>query len=488
MVSIPFGPWAPDAYDLNSSLAGEAKGVLPGGNAYKPWPQLTAASAALAAICNGGIVARKTDGTYTTIAGTSSKLYRYATTTSWTDASGSTYGVPADEYWSMAQYGSLVFATNGADGLQSLDIDVGSAFAPASGSPPVARIVRTVGDFLMLGRTANYPTGVEWSGLNDSTYWTRGSRSSDFQLFPDGGFVNGITSLEAGLIFQETAIRRFAQTADQTVFSFARVEDGQGLIAPQSLITRGTTSFYFGRNGFRRIGPDTGYASMPIGLEVLDKWFQDNIDTSRLYSIQGVADPLKPRVFWLAPSQGNTSGILDVMVCYDDGLKQWTHADVSASFLLAAATPGISMDDLDSLYPNLDAMTVTLDSPIFMGGVPYVGAFDANYKLGYFNGSNMAAIVQTAEFQPIPGKRAFARGFRPVTDAANAQGRVAARESLQGTPSWSTAAGMTAQGLVPQRVSGRYMRAEVSIAAGEDWTILQGVDVGDDDVVPDGAR
>jgi hypothetical protein len=47
---------------------------------------------------------------------------------------------------------------------------------------------------------------------------------------------------------------------------------------------------------------------------------------------------------------------------------------------------------------------------------------------------------------------------------------------------------MTDQGLVPQRVSGRYMRAEVSIAAGEEWTSLQGVDVDDDDLVPDGAR
>jgi hypothetical protein len=488
MPTVPIGPWAPDAYDLNSSLAGEAKGVLPGGNAYHPWPQLIAASAALDSACLGGIAARKSDGNFVTIAGTASKLYQYATSTSWNDVSGTAYNVPSGEYWSMTQYGSVVYATNGSDGLQAMDVDSGSAFDAASGSPPIGRIVKTVGDFLMLGRTTDYPTGIEWSALNDATFWEHGTRSSDFQLFPDGGFVTGITTLEAGLIFQENAIRRFAQTADQSVFSFAKVEDAQGLVASQSLVTRGTTSFYFGRNGFRRIGPDTGYVSQPIGLEVVDRWFQDTIDMTRLTAIQGVADPLKPRVFWLAPSQGNSSSILDVLVCYDDGLKQWTHADVSASILFATATPGISMDDLDSIYPNLDAMTITLDSPTFMGGVPYVGAFNGDFKLAYFNGSPMAAIAQTAEFQPIPGRRTFVRGFRPQTDAVNAQGRIASRERLQVAPTWTTAADMNDQGLVPQRASGRYMRAEVSIAAGEHWTSLQGVDVDDDDLVPDGAR
>lgn len=489
MPTIPFGSWAPDAYDLNSPLAGEAKGVLPGANAYHPWPALVAASGALGAVCLGGIAARKSDGNFVTFAGTQTKLYQYATSTSWTDRSGATYNVPSGEYWSMTQYGSVVYATNGNDGLLSMDVDAGSAFAAVAGAPAGARFVKTVGDFLMLGRTTNYPTGVEWSALNDATFWTHGTRSSDFQLFPDGGFVTGITSLEAGLIFQENAIRRFAQTTDQTVFSFAKIEEAQGLIASQSLVTRGTTAFYFGRNGFRRIGPDTGYVSMPIGLEVVDRWFQDTINLTRLPVIQGVADPLKPRIFWLAPSQANaTSNILDVLLCYDDGLKQWTHADVSGSVLFATATPATSMDDLDTLYPNLDAMTITLDSPTFMGGVPYVGAFDDSFKLAYFNGANMAAIVQTAEFQPIPGKRAFGRGFRPLTDAANAQGRTAARENLQAVPSWTAVADMDETGLVPQRVSGRYMRAEVSIPAGEEWTSLQGVDVADTDLVPDGMR
>lgn len=468
-------------------MAGEASGVLPGATKYNPWPKMTPASAAVGAAVKGAFLARASSGQYTTFAATATAIKKYAGATSWTDFSGATYALPADEMWSAAQHGTYVIFANGADGLVYTDVDVGTSFASLAGAP-IGRYVKTVGGFLMVGRTSTYPTGLEWSGLNDPTYWTYGNRSADFQNFKDGGFITGITPLEAGLIFQETAIRRFVQVSDVNVFNFAKVEDGQGCVAPNSIATRGTTSFYLGRNGFRRIGPDTGYTSAPIGLEVIDAWFQQNINIQRLYTIQGIADPLKPRMFWLAPSAGNGTDLMDIILCYDDGLKKWTHGTVSSSLLIGAATPGLSLEDLDALYASIDSMTVSMDSPIFMGGVPYVAGFDSDYKMAFFNGSNMAATVQTAEFQPIPGKRAFGRGFRPLTDAANAQGRTATRENLSASATWSTAASMDITGFVPQRVSGRYMRAEVSIAEGETWSHLLGVDVDGADLVPDGVR
>src|SRR3990167_9355725 len=359
---IALGPWKPDQYDLNSPLAGGALGVLPGANSYHPWPSLSAFSAALGSVANGAFLARTVGGSYTVFAGTTTKLYKFSSATVWSDFAGAVYAVPADGHWSMNQFGSTLIAVNGptADDPQSCDIDSGSVFANLAGSPPKASIVKTVGDFVFLGHTVNYPTGVEWSSINDSTYWTHGQRSSDFQNFPDGGFTTGITSLETGLVFQENAVRRFAQTTSRAVFNFLRVEDGQGNIAPDSLCMVNATAYFLSRAGFRKIGPDTGFIAAPIGLEVVDKWFQDSINLDRLEGIWGVDDPLRQRIFFLAPARGSTAAQLTILLCYDILLNRWTHATISASLIFQGATPGYTLEGLDAIYPDLDAMGVSL--------------------------------------------------------------------------------------------------------------------------------
>lgn len=341
---------------------------------------------------------------------------------------------------------------------------------------------------MFFGNTENYPTGVEWSGLNDIAYWTHGIHSSGEQQFPEGGFVTGITSLETGLIFQETAVRRFAQTGDQSIFAFARVEDAQGCIAQDSIVTLKGTSYYLGRSGFAKIGGETGFASIPLGLEITDKWFLDTINLTRLSTVQGAADPLRPRIFWLAPSSSNDTDLFDILLCYDIVLNQFTHATVSASMIFGGATPGYSLEGLDAIYPDLDAMAVSLDSPSLQGGIPYLAAFDASKKMAFFNGTNMAATVRTGEFQAVPGKRALITGFRPVGDATNIQGRLATRETLQASASWGSNGSPNAQGMIEARSSGRYHRAELSIAEDETWTHLQGVDFDPGTVMQDGDR
>lgn len=485
---IPFGEWKPDVYDLNSPQSGEASGVLPGSNSYHPWPALNAFSAAVDSAGRGALLTRTSSGTYTNAVGTATKLYKFSSATAWLDFSGTAYNLPSDERWSMAQFGPTIIAVNGNDAPQSLDIDAGIAFANLAGSPPIARFVRSVGDFVFLGRTSNYPTGVEWSGLNDATWWTHGQRSSDYQIFPDGGYVTGITALETGLIFQENAVRRFAQTADRAIFNFAKVDDGQGCIAPDSLVSIKGTAYYLSRTGFCKIGANTGYVSVPLGLEVVDRWFQDNINLGRLPTISGSADPRRDRVFWLAPSTGTTGYQFDILICYDILLNKWTHTTVSASMLFPGATPGYTLEGLDALYPNLDAMTPSLDDASLVGGTPYLAALDSSFKMAFFNGTNQAAIVQTGEFQAIPGKRAFVSGFRPIGDPMNVTGRIATRERPQGTPSWSASASVTNEGMVPVRASARLHRVELAVAAGQSWTHLQGIDFGDGDVSPDGLR
>src|SRR3990167_8931826 len=105
----PWGAWRPDVFDLDTQFAGEALGVLPGLNSYRPWPSLSTYSTALAAVCRGACIAVSSSGAYSIFAGTEVGLFKFnSATLGWPDVSrlaGGAYAVPADERWSFAQFG-----------------------------------------------------------------------------------------------------------------------------------------------------------------------------------------------------------------------------------------------------------------------------------------------------------------------------------------------------------------------------------------------
>lgn len=474
-----FGAWHPDQYDYDSPDAGEASGVLPdtkGG--YLPWPQLAAFSLAVDDYVRGAFVARKTDGSYVIYVGTRTKLYLFVgPTTAWTDVSkaATTHNLPDDEFWSFDQFGTYLYVTNANDGLMRADIEAGTAFADVSGSPPRARGVKTAGDQLFLYGLTDNPQRLIWSGRNDPTFWTPGTRDCDFQDFPDGGFVNGMTALELGLVLQETAIRKMSPVDTRAIYLFARAEDARGLKAPSSLVTQGNTAYYLSEDGF--FSTDGTGASRPIGADQVDAWFQDEVNYDRIYAVQGAGDPVRQRVFWLFPTVNNNTNLLDHILCYDVAKNQWTHAEVSASFLIAAATPGYTLDTLDALGYTLDTLPFSLDARFLLGGAPYLAAFDGEFKLALFSGSNMAAVVETGSFQAIPGQRSMIRRVIPKTDGSAVQIQVGAAARPQDAIVWGPATALRNNGTATVRSSGLSHRIRASYAAGDDWTHLLGVDV-----------
>ena len=475
------GPWEPGNYALNNNrIVSEAKGVLPGPESYIPWPGLTSFSLALASgACRGAYTARASDGTYKIYAGTATKLYIYVSATdAWTDATrlaGGDYSVPDNEQWQFAQFGDKLVAVQLNDDPQVIDIDSGTNFAALGGSPPKAKYVETVGDQLFLGSTASLPNGVVWSGRNDITYWTAGLRDSDQQEFPDGGFVHGLTGLETGLIFQEGLIRRFQPVDSRALFEFSTAENQRGLLAPSSLVTVGRIAYYLSEDGF--YATDGSGNSQSLGeINGVNEWFQAEVNYDRIFSVIGAADPVHLRVYWLFPSVGNVSTTLDRVLCYDIAFDRWTHADINAEFIFAAATAGYSLDALDSLGYDLDTLPYSLDSKILTGGAPYLGAFASN-KLQFFSGDNLAARIETSGRQLSGiGRRAFVQGCIPYTDAENATMKAGTIERPQDSYTYGNAMSINAQGMCPMRSSSRYHRFRIDVPSGESWTHIKGVD------------
>lgn len=484
MLAVPFGNWAPDIAGIDQTVVSTALNVFPQANGYGPVPSLNPITLALPAACKGAISVKSSAGVNYIFAGTATALYRYNNgTLAWDDVSevGNSYSVPDGDYWSFAVFGDLLIATHVNDDPQVINVASGTAFATLGGTPPRAKFVGVVGDFVVLGGLVDYPRRLQWSGLNDAAFWAPGVNSSDYQDFPDGGFVTGLAGGEFGIVFQESVIRRmvFAPGAPE-IFQFTRVEDSRGAVSPYSVIRIGPRVFFLDRDGFYAF---TGGVSASIGTQKVNEWFVKNADRASIGQALAVSDITGPRVLWGFKSIGSSDPtLLDLSIVYDWSLDRWSLIDQAVRVWLISTTPFVS---LDSIADPIDDITLSLDSAFYAGNVPVLGGFGTDNRLAFLEGSVREAVIETGDAMIARPRRAFVRGIRLDGDVESFAVQVGTRENLGALVSWNVESNPTATRFAPARSSGRYHRGRIRIPAAQDWSFVSGIEI---DATPEGLR
>lgn len=380
----------------------------------------------------------------------------------------------ADAQWQFVQFGSLIKATQENAVLQTYNLASSSAFADNAGSPPQASYISVVGRFLVLSGLLSNPFRIHWSGLNDTTNWTSGVNSSDFQDFPDGGIVRGVAGGEFGTIFQDQAIRRMSYIpGSPLIFQIERIAQDLGLFAPGSIVRAGALTFFHSAQGFYKIVP----SGLPeqIGRERVDRTFFDDLDKTELRMFIGASDPRSTRAFWAYKSTAGTTGLYDKIIGFDYALDRWFQITMTGEYLLGMSQPGITLENLDTLSASIDALAAPLDS-FAVSTQPLIAQFNSEHKLGFFSGSNLEATLETAE-QGTADKRVFVNGFRPVSDAPSFYGSASYRELVSESPTSLPEIAMnTRTGRCDLRRSTRYTRMKGRIPASTQWTYAAGVE------------
>lgn len=376
--------------------------------------------------------------------------------------------------WQFTQFGSNVIAVQGNSAPQVYDLSSSTAFANLGGSPPQADYVSTVGRFIVLSGLTSEPYRIQWSGLNDITEWTSGDNSSDFQDLPDGGIVRGVAGGEAGIIFQDQAIRRMSYIpGSPLVFQIERIAQDKGLFAPYSIVRAGDTIFFHSAHGFHKIVP--GGVPEQIGRERVDRTFFDDLDKAQLQVFIGAYDPRGTRVFWAYKSTSGVSGLYDKLIGYDFALDRWFQVQMSGEYLLGLSQPGITLENLDSISSSLDALEVSLDS-FAVSTQPLIAQFNSGHQVGFFTGSNLEATMETAD-QGTDGRTVYLNGFRPVTDAATLYGAATYRANVQAAVTNTSEVLINSRtGRCDLRLASRYSRMKARIPAGTNWTFCAGVE------------
>lgn len=477
MTQILFGDYAPDIASVGTTLTNYVKNVVPKANGYGPLPSLYTFSNPLADTCYGMTGAVKLDGSTLIFAGSSTKLYSLdPTLRTWTDvtrASGGNYSVLLGELWDFAQFGNNVIAVADNNEPQYYLIGTSTKFAALTGSPPKAKRVTVVGDFLVLAGLTSYPNRIQWSAINDITGWTVGTNQCDYQEFPDGGTVQGIAGGEFGLVFQDRAIRRMIYSGPPKIFDFQRISDDRGVLMRHSICKAAGITYFLANDGFYKI--DRGGEMTAIGTQRVDRTVLEDLDSLHQHHMIGRADPLSKRVYWFYKSTQNSNNWLDRTVIYDWALDKWSYGEIntiSAAPILPLSTTLESLDSvgtLDALPFSLDIYTSTNSAAL--------AVMSSDNRVGYLTGTPLEATIDTPEGQLPDGWRAFSRDVAPICDASTAYSSMLGRARLLDAKVQTGEAAVGVRGYASLRQNNRFNTVRLRIPAGTTWTFARGFDV-----------
>ena len=478
-MQVPFGEWLPDQPDHNKQGANVANNVYYAANTYKRFPSLVNYSSNTVSTDSKGAGSfRDNSNTVYNFVATRTNIYQLASG-AFTSRKASLSGA-ADDFWTFTQFGEYIIASNGVDAPQYYLMGTSTNFANLSaiqtaGTVPTFRVSGVVRDFLVTGNITNATNRIQWSGINDITVWS--GKQSDSQDLPgSGGQVVAITSGEVGYVFRQNQIIRMDYVGGATVFRLSVISPNRGAVFGRTVCQDNRQIFFYADDGFYQINGDQ---IMPIGVEKVNRYFDLNLNKAYADRICAAVDPFNQLAMWLFPSTANTSnttGICDKIIIYNYATKKWSLADASASTIFSQFVGAFTVELMDIISENLENINAALDTDYWSGGQMFLGGIDSDYKAAIFSGNSNECEVETAELEPFPGLRANITGVRPIVDAT-ATLTVKARERLADTESETSSVSMRDSGINPVRKSGRYVRANVKVAAGTSFTHAQGIDL-----------
>lgn len=464
---MKFPEWLPDRDVHDNPGLVECLNVIPD-TYYKPIGDLVSNGTAMDAYGRGGYSMLDNDNVPFVFGGNETKLYEHISG-DWSAVTSSlTSGT--EDVWRFAQFGTICIATNQTSVVQKYDVAADSAFSALAGTPPQAKEVAVVGDFLVFANISTDAAKVQWSGINDITQWTAGTDESGSQTLPEGGPIRAIVGGEFGLIFQDHYITRMNYQGPPLNFSFDVIETGRGAISSGAVVQFGIYTYYLSHNGFY---VTDGTQSIQISQNKVEQYFFGKFDEAFSHKITSVADHINKLIIWSYVGQDSPDGLPNWMIIYNFELQRWSEVSISHQLIFNGIAAGLTLEQLDTNYPDLDAMTTSLDSRAFKGGAESTYAIGTTNALATFTGDTLAGKLEMGEYELVPGQKSVLREVWPLIDG-NITVTVCKRANYQSTPIKTGAIDVNTYGFAPFTENGRYHSIQFDFT---DWTRANGFEI-----------
>lgn len=477
---IKFGAWIPDIAAYGNDGATEAKNVVPTSDGFRPMLALVADTSALNLYCRGAFAAQANTLLSYNYAGTGTKLYQLVDGT-WTDQSkaSGTYALSDGDNWEFIKWGEKIIGVGGINTGTAVPpqvIGMGAAaateFADLGGSPPQARHIAVVRDFIVMAdlyeSATLYPNRIRWSGVNDETEWTTSpAKQSDYQdLQGDGGFIQSVKGGQFGLIFQERSIWRMDYIGPPHAFSVNEILPGVGTQAKNSVVQYGNSVFFLALDGFKALVD--GETLEHIGENKVDRWFFDRLDEDNVHRMVGAVDNRNKRVMWIYPGASNVDGMPNEALIFDMASGGWSRGVFDCEWIYRAYGEDYTLDGLDAVSASLDDLPYSLDSTAWVGGAISLSGFYSDHKSGRFDGSALDAVLETKEDRLSGVARTDIERVRPEVDEVGTAVTVTPghRDEQSESVTWGGVSTAERDGNHCMRVDARYHRFRVNVTGG----------------------
>jgi len=474
---ITFGEWLPDQPGLTGAL-NDAKNVVPQAVGYGPLPSAATFSQAADEDLTTLVAGKTPSGTTKLFAAGTTKIYSSSGVGVLTDVSKSG-GYTAGDRFRFTQFGNAIIGTNFSQKLQSFTLGTSTLFGDLSADAPIAKYITVVRDFVVTAYTnessVNYPSRVRWSDINNETNWTASATSqADYQDIPDGGQIIGIRGGEYGLVFLEKGIHRMTYVGTPFIFQFDNISRGKGCIANGSIAQVQGVCFFLSDDGFYMCD---GQNVKPIGNEKIDRWFYQLADEASFSTMSAAVDPVRKLVIWNFKTVNQTRQL----AIYNFNTNKWTYGDAGTDYISDGSSLPVTLEELDSISASIDALPVSLDSILFIGGKYFLGGTYGPYIMTY-NGLPATGNLVTGDVDI--GARSTVMLARPQVDNGSASVAVASRTLLSEVISFGSSSPADSENRISLRSNGRYHRLQVT-PTGSNWKTAIAVDV---DIVQQGVR
>jgi hypothetical protein len=429
----------------------------------------------------GMITARHNEDIFT-IAGTPSEIYRGNNLTRVSEdifPIGKIDGYKTPKTgWQFMQFGSVILGTNGADKIQSMNI-LGSGEFSDIEQAPVCRSMAIVRDFVVAGYCDSESNRVQWSDLNNETIWNPDdTNQADFQQLAGGGEIKAVTGGEFGLVLQDKAVQRMSYVGTPFIFQFDLISDNIGCLSGKSAIQHNGISYWLSHEGI--IACD-GTKVTNIGYGKINDWLFKKVDLTQMDNkndnVSVAIDPIKNLIVWDFPTKSDDRLLLK----YNYATQRFSTSITKAQIVCGLEADGTTLEAIDSDSPNLDLMSVSLDSNLFIGGqFSFCGAVGSQIvAFNLQNNDNSYLTTNDMEF----GKFSVVTLAEPIVENGSASFQIASRNTLNEGILFSNASVTSDENRADLRSGGQYHRIRMRITG--DWTNAVGFDL---HVSPQGQR
>jgi len=462
---VTFGEWLPDQPGVIGALT-TARNCYPKAVGYGPFPQEVDYSDDAPQALTAAAAAKDTNSITSIYAAGTTRLFKLDTSDfSWDDISATTYSGTSG--WKFTQFGNSLIAANESNTMQYIDVMSGTTFANLAIDAPKAKFVTVVRDFVVSGYQTANKNRVQWSGINNEATWTTSAvTQADFQDLPDGGFVQGITGGEFGIVLLERSIVRMSYVGTPLIFQFDNIARNRGCFEPNSVIQWQGITYFLGDDGFYACD---GQNLKNIGAEKVNRYFFNSLKESDLGNMSAAIDPINNLVVWGYPSVDTDYRVL----IYHIATGRWSYADSSATRVAPVSTPSITLEGLDTFSASIDALGVSLDSRTWLGGKLLLLGLKGS-KLITFTGAPKTATIETSDIE-TDSNQSMVTMIKPIVDNGTGSASVASRLQLNQTVSFPSVTAANSENRIGTRSYGRYHR--VKLEPSGDWTTAIGMDV-----------